>query len=504
MRIAVADVGTNSSHLLIAEVLRGSVGGFRVVDTLKDRTKLGECLDIQGNLTTEGEERLAGALKHFQELASFADVSEIRVYATSAMRDAPNGEQVAARMLKRTGIYPVTISGAREGELTYLGVAHSVEFASDNILLDLGGGSLEIVRGDEQQAFHAISLPLGSIRMTKAHLMSENDNGLNHLKEAVQNTLLPYQDQFKVNSETKVVLSSGTVEAAAEAIASRRDKKYTTDTVNGFNFSVAELADLLDHLSVSTPEEIAKIPGLERRAETIVAGVGVLVTVLNELGANEVSVSEGALREGMLVEELSRLEAFTASLSTRQRSVLSIAERYRVNLSHAQQVTGLSQQLLAELEQHGQVFSAGARSLLSAAATLHEAGKIVSQRGYHKHSEYLIKCSGLKGFSPQDIEMISLIARYHYKQLPKPSHHPYATLSPQHQKLVSQLAAILRVANSLDRTYAGQTRIAHLERHVVGWSLALKDATPLDLAGAREKSDLWEREFGPLSIVVAY
>lgn len=507
MRIAVADVGTNSTHLLIAEVLRGSTGGFRIIDTLKDRTKLGECLDEQGNLTSEGEERLAAILQHIQELASFAEVSEIRVYATSAIREAPNGERVAARMLKRTGIYPATISGVREGQLTYLGAAHSVEFGSDNLLLDLGGGSLEIVRGDQQQPIQAISLPLGSIRMTQAYISNEEIESDSHiksrladLKDHVYQTLTPYLEQFKVSPSTTVVLSSGTAEAAAEAIASLRNEKYATETINGFSFSVSELTNLLHQVSIATPEDIAKISGLERRTTTIVAGLGVLCTTLQALGAQNIIISEGALREGMLVEELSRLEAFTANLSTRQRSVLTVAERYRINLSHAQQVTELTQQLLSKLEEQGQIFSAGARSLLTAAATLHEAGILVSQRGHHKHSEYLIRHSGLQGFSPQDIDIIALIARYHRKQLPKSSHQHYKALLPKHQQLVEQLAAILRVADGLDRTHAGQASIVNLDRHTVGWSLIVTGANPLDLAGAREKADLWERTFGPLNI----
>ncbi|MCD0171325.1 DUF4127 family protein [Deinococcus sp. 23YEL01] len=173
MRVAVADVGTNSSHLLIAEAAQGDAGGFRVLDALKDRTRLGECLDGAGNLSPEGEDRLASALTRFRELASAAGVAEVHVYATSALREAPNGAEVAGRMLARTGVYPAIISGEREGELTYLGAAHAVELGEDNVLLDLGGGSLEFVRGDGQGPRDVLSLPLGGIRMTGAFIRSE-------------------------------------------------------------------------------------------------------------------------------------------------------------------------------------------------------------------------------------------------------------------------------------------------------------------------------------------
>ena len=152
MRVAVADVGTNSTHLLIAETRSGADpeaawGGFRVLDALKDRTRLGECLDAEGNITGEGYARLARSLGRFRQLAASQGILELRAYATSAMRGAPNGEAVAARLRSEVGVYPVIISGEREGQLTYLGAAGSVQFGPDNLLLDLGGGSLELVRG---------------------------------------------------------------------------------------------------------------------------------------------------------------------------------------------------------------------------------------------------------------------------------------------------------------------------------------------------------------------
>ena len=168
MRVAVADVGTNSSHLLIAEALPGQAAGFRVIDALKDRTRLGECLNERGELTPEGEDRLASALTRFRELAAGAGVADVRVYATSALREAPNGAEVAERVRARTGLYPAVISGQREGELTYLGVMQAVELGEDNVLLDLGGGSLEFVRGDRTGPHDVLSLPLGAIRMTRA------------------------------------------------------------------------------------------------------------------------------------------------------------------------------------------------------------------------------------------------------------------------------------------------------------------------------------------------
>ncbi|GGN41833.1 Ppx/GppA phosphatase family protein [Deinococcus daejeonensis] len=502
MRVAVADVGTNSSHLLIAEAARGDAGGYRVLDALKDRTRLGECLDGAGNLTPEGEDRLASALTRFRALASGAGVAEIHVCATSALREAPNGPEVASRMLARTGVYPVIISGVREGELTYLGAAHAVELGADSVLLDLGGGSLEFARGDAARALDVLSLPLGAIRMRDAFLRADppGRRELAALDAAVREALEPHVGRFRVRPGTRVVLSSGTAEAAAEAILARRGEEARG--VNGTRLSVAELGELLEDVRGLKAAARARVPGLERRADTVVAGLATLHAALTVLGAQEFTVSEGALREGMLIEELTRLEAYSSSISARQRSVLGMAERFGANLSHSRQVAALARELLARLRALGVDLGAEgeARSVLTAAGALHEVGQIVAQSAHHKHSAYLIRHAELRGFTPREIELVALLSRYHRKSAPKLSHPEFAALSAADQALVTRWVGILRVADGLDRSHAGAARVTGLTRTRDGWQLGVQGATPLDLEGAREKADVWARAFGPLTL----
>ncbi|GAA5513484.1 exopolyphosphatase [Deinococcus carri] len=501
MRVAVADVGTNSSHLLIAEA-RGE-GGYRVLDALKDRTRLGECLDAAGNLTPEGEERLRAALTQFRALGTAAGVPEVQVYATSALREAPNGEAVALRMRERTGLYPVIISGEREGELTYLGAAHSVEFGADNVLLDLGGGSLELARGGPDHAGDVLSVPLGAIRMTRAHLRGDPPTRaeVRAVQEAVRAALAPHAARFSVRPGTQVVLSSGTAEAAATLLAAHGDT--LPGSVNGLSVATADLGALLERTRSLSAARRARLPGLEKRAGTVVAGFAVLHAALEVLGAGRATVSEGALREGMLIEELGRHVAYARGLSARQRSVLETAERFGANLAHARHVTALARDLLARLEGAGERFPEEARSLLTAATGLHEVGQLVAQSSHHKHSAYLIRHAGLRGFTPREIELVAQLARYHRKSGPKPAHPEYAALPPTDRALVARLAAVLRVADGLDRSHAGQVRVQNLTRTPSGWTLTVGGANPLDLAGARDKADLWGREFGPLTLMVA-
>ncbi|MFC6592226.1 HD domain-containing protein [Deinococcus lacus] len=264
--------------------------------------------------------------------------------------------------------------------------------------------------------------------------------------------------------------------------------------------TVRELGRLLEEVRPLSETRRARLPAFERRARTIVAGLTVLHTALTVLGAREAVVSEGALREGMMIEELRRHAAYASGLSARQRSALALAERFGANLAHARHVTALSRELFDQLCQAGAELPPQGRGLLKAAATLHEVGQLIAQSGHHKHSAYLIRHGGLRGFTPAEIEVIAQVARYHRRSLPKASHPEYAALSAEDRRLVDQLSAILRVADGLDRSQASGSKVRRLERSGNGWRLEVTAANALDLAGAESKADLWEREFGPLNI----
>ncbi len=499
MRVAVADIGTNSCHLLIAERLGSS---YRVLDGLKERTRLGECLE-GGLMTAEGERRLTEALLKFQALAQSAGVSEVRAYATSAMREAGNGPEIAERVRAATGIYPIIISGEREGQLTYIGAAHSVEFGPDNLLLDLGGGSLELARGDAQQASAVISLPIGSVRMHLSHLQKEppGARAVRELQQVVTEALLPQQALFTAAPHTQVFGSSGTFEAVGVAIAQRQGLGHFHEgNIGGFTFELTALSSLVAELQKMNVAQRIRAGIDPRRADIMVAGSAILEAALLALGASKATVSTGALREGMLIEELELQDRWRESLSARQRSAIELAERFQVSLPHARQVTALARDLLERLKRRGEVFSEEAGSLLSAAAFLHEVGQAVAQSSHHKHSAYLIRYGGLRGFDARQTELIAQVARYHRKGLPRSTHPEFQALTPQDRHSVQQLAAILRVADGLDRSHAGQTVLQDLHREDNTWVLSISGATQLDRTGVNEKSDLWQKIYGPLRL----
>ncbi|ADV68830.1 Ppx/GppA phosphatase family protein [Deinococcus maricopensis] len=495
MRFAVADVGTNSCHLLLAEARSG---GYRVLDALKVRTRLGAHLD-QGRLNEEGVARLVEAVSHFRDLARAAQVHELRLYATSAVREARNRDEVLARVAHATGVPLTVISGEREGQLTYLGAAHSVQFGPDNVLLDLGGGSLELARGDERGAHHVVSLPVGSERM-RALLDRDppSEGAVREVMATVRGALLPHLQAFTPGADTTVIGSSGTFEAAGALLMARAG---ATGSVNGFTFPVADLAALLADLRKLGPAKRARVPGLDvRRTDIIIPGLAVLVAALETLGAGRVTVSEGALREGMLVEALAQEAEWEAGLSARERSVLDVAARFHADLPHGRHVARLARDVLGRLAAHGERFPPESADLLGAAALLHEVGLAVAQSSHHKHSAYLIRHAGLRGFSPTEVELIALLARYHRKSAPKPTHPEFTSLSAERQGLVRRLAGVLRVADGLDRSHAHASAVQALTRAGRTWTLTVTGARDLDLSGARDKADVWGDAFGPLTL----
>lgn len=497
MRVAIADIGTNSCHMLIAQFRDD--GGYDLLDRLKERTRLGEAL-VDGRLDEDGLARVEATLGRFRDLADRARVQDILVYGTSALREAGNGRDAVTRWRDATGIAVEVITGEREAELTYLGVARSLDLGERNVLLDLGGGSLEVALGGPERAERVWSFPLGAVRLTRAFLGDgrgpvgprERRRIVAHVRQALGPALEAVSGRA---DEARFVGSSGTFENAAAMIDAAGG--HGARSVNGFRLRLAELEKLARDVSAEPIERRLKRPGADpRRADILPAGLLTLGTALEAFGARSVTVSTGALREGILAEYLAR-RAGAGSLGPRAASVQELAERFNADARHARHVVELADALFGALASR---WSLGEpeRELLRAAAHLHEIGQAVNASAHHKHSAYLIQHGGLRGFEPADVELVALVARYHRKSPPKPSHPEYARLGPDRQALVRRLAAILRVADGLDRGHAGRVqRVGVRDR---GGALTVEAAGPgnldLELWGASAKADMLAAESG--------
>jgi exopolyphosphatase/guanosine-5'-triphosphate,3'-diphosphate pyrophosphatase len=451
--IAAIDVGTNSVHMVIAEV---DARGFSVLATEKDMVRLGKGSRGQDHLTEGAIQRGVGALQRMVRIAQVHGASIVAV-ATSAVREADNRDRFVREVRQQVGIDIDIISGPEEARLISLGVGHSLNLASgSSVIIDIGGGSTEfclLVRG---RLRIAQSLKVGAVRMTEAFLPDGQvtDAGIKGLRAKVRTTVAPLGHDLLSAGYDRLILSSGTNEAIARIVANRRGGVDPVN-FNGFKFTRFELDEVVDLLLAREfPRDRTEIGGLDsKRADIIVAGAVILQEISVLVGATEFEYSDAALREGVLIDAAQRMEVLAVDgLDSGLESAARLAERCSVNMDHGQHVAELASQILRGLCRSFDLDRTLERQL-RAAAILAKIGNAVSYSRHHVHSHYIISNSDLTGFTHDEIESIALVARYHRKAEPRMTHPEFARLSPIRRSNVELMASILRIATGLDRSH---------------------------------------------------
>lgn len=444
--------------MLIARVVAN--GRFEVITRQKEMVRLGSGQGEMRELEPAAIDRGIAALARCQNLAdSFA--APVYAVATSAVREARNAEEFLRRAREEAGVEVNVISGYEEARLIQLGVLQALPvFDEKVVVVDVGGGSTEILFGQRGVAEYARSIKLGSLRMTRRFFPDGVVKGdaVRRCRRYVQGRLAPMIHEAELLDHTVAVASSGTAEALA-AIAIEARGTTMPQTLNGATFSTEELSTVVDLLaSAATPEERKLIPGVESsRADILIGGAIVLEQVCKALGIAELTISEYALREGVLLDALHRLEGGTLHhlSDLRRTSVFHLMELCDDDPEHSVQVAQLALQLHDEFCDDLGLGDAE-RELLEAAALLCNVGMFISHSGHHKHSYYVIRNSEhLMGFTDREIELIAQVARYHRKSRPSDKHDEYAALDEDDQRHVQAMAALLRVAIGLDRNHDG-------------------------------------------------
>jgi exopolyphosphatase/guanosine-5'-triphosphate,3'-diphosphate pyrophosphatase len=429
---------------------------------------------------------------------SLADSFGAPVYAvaTSAVREALNAEEFLARARDEAGVEVQVISGYEEARLIQLGVLQALPVFDKRLaLIDVGGGSTEVLLGWRGAATYARSVKLGSLRMTRRFFpggVVEGD-AVERCRSYVAARLAPMMHEVADQEHDIAVASSGTAEAlAAMAFAARG--VAAPQTMNAATMTRAELGEVIDALAgARTTEERRKLPGIEdSRADILLGGGIVLEQVCDALGIDELTISEYALREGVLLDALHRLRGGTLHhlSDLRRTSVFHLMELCDDDPEHSLQVARLALQLHDAL---GDRLGLGGaeRELLEAAALLSNVGLFISHSGHHKHSYYVIRNSEhLMGFTDREIELIAQVARYHRKSQPSADKHPeYAALDADDQARVRSMAGILRVAIGMDRNHdAAVDRVEVVGDGVVALRL-VPEAADADLTLERYSAD---------------
>ena len=460
-RVAAIDIGTNSTHLLVASV-DTTLGTFSIEQAEKSTTRLGERDPDSGELTSEGMQRGYETLRRFRDLAISHDVEQIVTAATSAVREAPNGREFLQSIQDGLGMDVDLVSGPEEARLIYLGVLSGMSFGDrPHLLLDIGGGSTELILADGRDARALTSTRVGAVRLQRDFVKDDPipPQRRSFLQAFIQGSLEPAVDKvhrrIKPGEIPVLVATSGTAMAIGALAASEDDRPPLK--LHGYRVSRQRLDRVVEKLVTMTPEQRRDLsPINDRRAEIIVPGALILQTTMQMLGVDELVLSERALREGLIVDWMLRHglleDRFSFQSSIRQRTVIHQVQRFAVNQRRAERVATHALSLYDATEGLMHQDDGQGRELLWAAAMLHACGQHINLSAYHKHSWYLIRHGELLGYSEAEHLMVAAIARYHRRSLPKKRHESWqALVTRDNRRRVSEMALLLRLAAALDR-----------------------------------------------------
>ncbi|MBM3777642.1 MAG: Ppx/GppA family phosphatase [Acidimicrobiia bacterium] len=458
MRLAAIDIGTNSVHMLIVRV-RADLS-FEVVDREKAMVRLGAGGLGGRKLSADAMHAGLEALSRFTRLAEAHRVDQILAAATSAAREAENGGEFLSRIRHATGIRPRVISGAEEARLIHLAAVYGVDVGGGRaVVLDVGGGSVEITLGTATSIQLARSFKIGVIRLTERFVHSDpvTRGDERRIEQQVVQEVGRHVEQVVAAGFDRVIGTSGTI-LGLGAVASAAATGTPPDELRNRRIPARQIRRLRRDVATRNLEQRLAMPGMDpKRADLIVTGAIVLDTLLRLLGAEELTLCDLALREGLVLDYIGRHRRQIAHADripdVRRRSTIELAERCNYHVDHAHQVARLA---LALFDQTRAVHGLGERERewLEYASLMHDIGVHISYARHHKHSQYLIKNGDLRGFHPDEIDVMALVARYHRRAEPSRDHPEYGRLSPPLRRTVRTLAAIVRLAEGLDRSHS--------------------------------------------------
>jgi exopolyphosphatase/guanosine-5'-triphosphate,3'-diphosphate pyrophosphatase len=497
--IAVIDIGSNTIRSLVVETLPH--GGYRVLDDERETARLASGLNRDGCLSAAAIARAVKALKRMADIIRARGVRRVAVVATSAIRNASNRRSFVARVAHETGLRVRVISGAEEGQLAFEGAALSFDLEDRPCAVaDVGGGSTEVILALGNHVQHVYSLEMGTVALTEEFLHNDpvKRKEFRSLRSAVRKGL----DQARISADPSpqfLIASGGTASAIAQV--SMALQGMPGRAAQGFEMTQAELRQLREELLSRTLAERRQIPGLSPdRAEIIVAGVTILYEILRHLRVNTLRISARGIRHALLNRIITGNSELRVARLTRPRrlaAAASFARSLRFEQRHGEQVQRLALAMFDQLAQPLRL-EESARDLLSAAALMHDVGYVVSFRQHHKHSYHLIAHAPLDGFTPEEREIIALVARCHRRTPPRKKHASWASLPRGGRELVCRLSALLRIADALDRRHsqALESLTCRVSRGKLRLALVSDRDLAVEIHAAEEKADMFHQVFG--------
>ncbi len=472
LRVGAVDVGSNAIRFLVADVAGG--GRLVVAAALRAPIRLGHEVFLTGRLTEESMAAAVGELARYRELAGAHGVGALRAVATSAVRESRNRSELVARVREEAGLDLEVISGAEEARLVHLAVRSRIELGDRHwMLADLGGGSVEVSLVDGSGTLWSESHTIGSVRLLEelSHAAAEPGRYSRLLAEYVGTLRLPRLARDRLAG---FIATGGNIESLARLAVPTSAGVTARVPLERLRAVIATLARL------SYRERVEELGLREDRADVILPAALVYERLCDLAETDEILVPFVGLKEGVVLDLADTLSAPDAHAGRRRQEDLTAAvnlgRRFQFDEAHGVHVAALAGMLFDELRDlHG--LGPSARRWLLAAGVLHDVGQFVSYKRHHKHSLYLIANSELAGYAPREMDIVATVARYHRKGHPRLDHQELSRLQEEDRATVTKLAAILRVADALDREH--QQRVRAVRARTAGHEVRLE----LDGAG---------------------
>ena len=500
-KLAVVDIGTNSIHMVLAEVEPDY--SYKILDRVKEMTRLGDGTFDSGRLSDIAMVRGVEVLRTFTTLARNKGYSRIVATATSAVREARNGGEFLRAVMKETGLRVRVVTGQEEARLIYLGIRHSMELSeSPSLIVDVGGGSVEVIACNSEKMLLGRSLKLGAIRL-KDKFLKKDPPTKGMIKEMEKAIAKDLQKALKVSTRgsfEQIVATSGMAANLTEIIYLQRDGSPISQ-LNLATVSLEEIRAVEVQLKKRNLRSRLAIPGLDpKRVDTLLPATLVLRSVLEHTEQNELTISDKAIREGVIYDFIARhqegIRAEQEIPNIRRRHVILLGRRCQFPEGHSLHVATLALSLFDQLKSLHELGDQE-REWLEYAALLHDLGYLIHVRQHHKHSYYLIKHGDLSAFTAEEIEVIANIARYHRRAIPRTNHASFKALSNKLRKTVEVLSAILRIADGLDRSHFSVVQQLNVKVGAkVVISLQCSGDPEFEVWAARNRANLFEKVFG--------
>lgn len=449
-RLAVIDLGSNSFRLV---VFMSGGGWWRRTDEIYEPVRIGQGLAASGRLGEEPMRRALATLGVFDHFCRAAGLSggAVDALATSAIRDAENAAEFLALARRQTRLPIRVLSREQEARYGYLAAVNSTTL-TDGCVLDLGGGSLQLVRVLDRRPQELGSWRLGAVRMSERFLPGSGPAKRRQMEALREHVARELADaRWLPHAGPRLVAIGGTVRNLAAAV--QRAEGLPGDGVQAMFVSLDALDGLVSRLAALAPSERSSVPGIKpARADLILAGAIAVQGALLAGGFPGFEATEAGLREGVFFERLLSDRDPPLFGDVRRTSVLNLAAQYRPDIAHTEHVATLALSMFDELARLG--LHGGdrvERELLWAACMLHDIGMSIDYDDHHKHSRYLILNGGLPGYSPTEVAIIAQAARYHRKGMPDPG--PLQALFGEGDAArLDRCAVLLRLAEDLERS----------------------------------------------------